>query len=80
MYSLTTNVTYCESIENAVNLAMDEGRKTKPRFSPGYGDFPLDFQRDIFATMSLAKNIGITLNNSLLMSPSKSVTAVIGIE
>lgn len=23
-----TNVTYCESIENAVNLAMDEGRKT----------------------------------------------------
>ena len=53
--------------------------KTKPRFSPGYGDFPLEAQKDIFAVLDCPRKIGATLNSSLLMSPSKSVTAIIGI-
>jgi len=52
---------------------------TKPRFSPGYGDLPLDFQRELFAMLSCEKHIGLTLNESLLMSPSKSVTAIMGL-
>ncbi len=50
-----------------------------PRFSPGYGDLPLEFQKDIFALLDCPRRIGLTLNESLLMSPSKSVTAIIGI-
>lgn len=57
----------------------DVGAKSM-RFSPGYGDLPLDVQRDIFALLACPKNIGLTLNGSLLMSPSKSVTAIVGIE
>lgn len=51
----------------------------RPRFSPGYGDLPLETQKDIFAVLECAKWIGLTLNDSLLMSPSKSVTAFVGI-
>lgn len=52
----------------------------RPRFSPGYGDLPLETQKDIFAVLDCAKRIGLTLNDSLLMSPSKSVTAFVGTE
>ncbi|MBQ3124929.1 MAG: Vitamin B12 dependent methionine synthase activation subunit [Clostridia bacterium] len=54
-------------------------KKSKPRFSAGYGDFPLEAQKEIFAYLEPNRKIGLTLNNSLLMSPSKSVTAIIGI-
>ncbi len=56
-----------------------EGLFTVPRYSPGYGDLPLDFQKDIFSVLDCPRKIGLTLNSSLLMSPSKSVTALIGI-
>lgn len=54
--------------------------RTRPRFSPGYGDLSIEVQRDIFAMLDCPRKIGVTLNESLLMSPSKSVTAIIGIE
>lgn len=50
------------------------------RFSPGYGDFSLTAQRDIFTMLGCEKKIGLTLNDSLLMSPTKSVTAIIGLK
>jgi cobalamin-dependent methionine synthase I len=50
------------------------------RFSPGYGDFSLTAQRDIFTMLGCEKRIGLTLNDSLLMSPTKSVTAIIGLK
>ena len=46
------------------------------RCSPGYGDIPFEMQRDIFALLDCPRRIGLTLNGSLLMSPSKSVTAI----
>ena len=49
------------------------------RFSPGYADLPLELQRDIFRALECEKRIGITLNESMLMSPSKSVSAIIGV-
>ena len=50
-----------------------------PRFSPGYGDLSLEVQKEIFQVLNCNKHIGASLNSSLLMSPSKSVTAFIGI-
>lgn len=59
--------------------AQAAGGDTRPRFSPGYGDLPLALQRDIFHALDCARKIGLTLNDSLMMSPAKSVTAIIGI-
>ena len=47
------------------------------RFSPGYRDLSLDCQKDIFALLDCRKNIGLTLNDSMIMSPMKSVTAFV---
>ena len=65
--------TFCVDISKEHNVG------TRPRFSPGYGDLPLLAQNDIFAVLSPEKQIGLTLNDSLLMSPSKSVTAIVGL-
>ena len=50
-----------------------------PRFSPGYGDLPLEAQRDFFRILDCGRHIGVSLGESLLMSPTKSVTAVFGL-
>lgn len=57
----------------------EKGLRLRPRFSPGYGDLPLEMQKDIFRGLDCTRKIGLSLNESLLMSPSKSVTAFIGI-
>ena len=49
------------------------------RFSPGYGDLPLATQKDVFAALDCERKIGLTLNDSLIMSPAKSVTAFVGL-
>ena len=64
--------------EKIKNDAANEELHTTSRFSPGYGDLPLELQRDIFRTLNCSR-IGLALNDSLMMSPSKSVTAIIGI-
>lgn len=69
--------TFCFEMKEKCAL---EGRILTPRFSPGYGDLPLELQKDIFLSLGCEKNIGLTLNDSLLMSPTKSVTAIIGIK
>lgn len=49
------------------------------RFSPGYGDYPLDKQREIIKLLNTEKKIGLSLTESLMLNPTKSVTAVIGL-
>lgn len=56
-----------------------EGFFLRPRFSPGYGDFALLCQRDIFRILDCPRQIGVSLTESCMMTPSKSVSAVIGI-
>lgn len=51
----------------------------KPRFSPGYGDLPLELQKDIFSALKPEKYIGAYLTNSMLMVPSKTITALAGV-
>ncbi len=48
------------------------------RFSPGYGDLPLDCQPQILATLDAQRRLGLGLTDSMLLVPTKSVTAVIG--
>ena len=55
-------------------------RQLTDRFSPGYGDLTLEMQRDVMAALDCGRTIGITLTDSLLMTPSKSVTAIIGMK
>ena len=72
-----------ERIEALCDLFCEDIKKDfislKPRFSPGYGDFDLSHQKDIFSLLNCQKNIGLTVTESLLMSPSKSVTAIVGV-
>ncbi len=49
------------------------------RFSPGYGDMPLDQQRELCRVLDVGRRIGVTLTPSGLMLPQKSVTALIGV-
>lgn len=57
-----------------------QNNETSTRFSPGYGDFPLDFQKEIFKVLDPPRKIGLSLNSALLMSPTKSVTAIVGVK
>ncbi len=68
-----------EAFCNKINLSFDNCECLRPRFSPGYGDMPLECQRDIIEFLQTNKNIGISLTESLMMVPVKSVTAIIGI-
>lgn len=72
-----------ERIESLCDIFCEElkqsGMQLRPRFSPGYGDLPLELQKDVFRVLDCPRKIGLSLNESLLMSPSKSVTAIIGI-
>lgn len=63
-----------------LNSLISEGRETKPRFSLGYGDTELKYQRELLAFLDAEKTLGITLNGSMLMTPKKSVTAFIGVK
>lgn len=49
------------------------------RFSPGYGDLPLSVQGDFLRAVDAQRRIGLTVSDSDILIPSKSVTAVIGI-
>lgn len=70
----TDTCTQRDNIPNPVKKSV-----LKIRFSPGYGDFSLEHQKDFFRLLQLEKNLGMSLNSALLMSPSKSITAVIGV-
>lgn len=56
------------------------GEKLLPRYSPGYGDLPLSVQPTFLAALDPKGTLGITLTETMLMIPSKSVTAIIGIK
>lgn len=71
-------------VESACDAAEDEIRARFPgmhltdRFSPGYGDLPLTCQPALM-DFAGARRIGVTLTDTLLMNPQKSVTAIVGL-
>lgn len=67
---------YCDSVQAETDTG---GLSQRPRFSPGYGDWDLSEQKILFPVLECAKHIGLTLTDGMMMAPSKSVTAVIGL-
>ena len=49
------------------------------RFSPGYGDFPIEMQQPILQILDAQRKIGLCTNENFLLTPTKSVTAVMGV-
>lgn len=74
------SIALIESFCDYVNDYLGHDKKLRSRFSPGYGDFSIVYQKNILEALDATRKIGITLNNSYMMKPSKTVTAVIGIE
>ena len=68
-----------EAFCDKINSALDGSELLRPRFSPGYGDLPLECQKGITEFLGTSKNIGLSLTESMMMTPVKSVTAIIGI-
>lgn len=74
-----------ESLCNAFNADVKEtalslGYKCHPRYSPGYGDLDIKVQKEFLNALDASRRLGITLSETYLCSPSKTVTAVIGLE
>lgn len=68
----------CDAAEEEISARFPELYRTD-RFSPGYGDLPLTIQKDVCALLDAPRRLGVQVTGSLLMNPSKSVTAVIGL-
>lgn len=56
-----------------------KGLAVRPRFSPGYGDLALHTQRPLLSLLDAPRKAGITLTGALLMTPRKSVSAIVGV-
>ena len=67
---------FCEEMRGEYE---EKGFRLSPRFSAGYGDLSLDLQRPIFDTLGLTRQLGVALSDSMLMTPTKSVTAIVAI-
>ncbi len=68
---------WCDDVNAQITAEYGE---TKPRFSCGYGDLPIELQREIFTALNVTKNLGVTLSENCFMTPTKSVTAIVGIK
>lgn len=75
------------AVEEICDIVEDEVRRKAEnnnmgitfRYSPGYGDLPLDIQNRFLRTLDAQKKIGLTASENDLLFPRKSVTAIIGI-
>ena len=71
---------YCDSVCDALaERYAAEGAFLLPRYSPGYGDFSLAYQKPLLERMNAYKYAGITVSGGGQMTPMKTVSAVIGI-
>jgi len=71
-----------EALCDEVNRRIGESLRNeglKPRFSPGYGDVPLSVQEPLLRRLRADQTLGVTLNSAYLMTPMKSITAIMGI-
>lgn len=63
----------CEDLQKNCPTALTE------RFSCGYGDFPLQAQQEICRILRTDTQLGLCCDKSFLLTPRKSVTALVGI-
>jgi len=69
-----------DDIEDKIRATLEPGETLVSRYSPGYGDFPLAAQRELLSLLDAPRKVGVSLTDTLLMVPSKSVSAIIGIK
>ena len=66
-----------DDLEKRLRLEVEvEGKRLKPRRSPGYGDLPLELSRRILDELDAPRKLGVSITDSNLLVPSKSVTAI----
>ena len=71
---------FCDEVQEKIAILMKkEGKYLRPRFSPGYGDFSILYQEDFLKVLDAPKRIGLAMTTGYMLTPTKSVTAVIGI-
>lgn len=71
----------CDMVQGKIEAeAKSMGLETTSRYSPGYGDFSIEIQKEIAKVLKTYKRIGLSVNESSIMIPRKSVTAFIGIQ
>ena len=71
---------FCNYIEEDIKkIAENENMGITFRYSPGYGDLPIDIQKVFLDTLNATKVIGLTVSRHNLLMPRKSVTAIIGL-
>ncbi len=66
-------------IKEEIISELHDGEFLTPRFSPGYGDLNMNVTEDIIAILNATKHIGLSVTRSMMMTPIKSVTAIIGL-
>lgn len=66
----------CSYLEKIVG---EKGKTLTSRYSPGYGDLPIDIQKSFISALGADKSIGLTASSSNILIPRKSVTAIIGV-
>ena len=74
---------FCDAIEEDMMMShcMIDGNKIESftaRFSPGYGDLDLFYQKKLFDTFGITEKTGIHLSAGNLMVPQKSVLFIVG--
>lgn len=71
---------FCDLLNKMLaETAAENGKFLRPRFSCGYGDFPLEHQPEILSFLDTGRKISLNVTDNLMMTPVKSVTAVVGI-
>lgn len=68
-----------DNAEELIRQELAPGEELISRYSPGYGTFPLSAQRELLALLDAPLSVGVSLTDTMLMVPSKSVSAIIGI-
>lgn len=68
-----------EAFCDYLNRSLGDTDYLRPRFSPGYGDLSLTCQQTLLDFLETKKRIGLSLTESGMLTPVKSVTALIGI-
>lgn len=68
----------CNEVDKIVREQSEQNYQTW-RFSPGYGDLPLELQGEFLEVLNAGKRIGLSVLENCMMVPTKSVTAIIGL-
>ena len=68
----------CDKVEAVIKEELPEYNQTF-RFGIGYGDLPLSQQGEFLKILNAPKLIGLNIGKTDMMTPTKSVTAVIGL-